>query len=288
MLAAMRSTRALLLSLAAAICCARGAGAQQAAVVEMSLGTAVVARVASGARLPITNGLALNVGDVIQTANGGYVHALFGDGTLLAVRPNSLVRIAGFSAKGDASDALWLELTAGAFRCVTGWISKARPGAVRGTTNTAVLGVRGTDFELVRIAEGQAAPGETAGTHALLHEGFAALETQAGRVELQPGEAAFASRAQEPPRLHLGVPAFISTRAAKTDELVEEHARHIEEHMAKSLKERGLLRQGETVQQQLERRREEGRVEQREERPHRPERLERPARPERPERQGRH
>ena len=274
----------------AAACLARGAWAQQAAVVQMSLGTAAVAHVASGAREGIANGLVLNVGDVIQTGSDGYVHALFGDGSLLAVRPNSAVRIARFSAKGDGSDALWLELTEGAFRCVSGWISKARPGALRGTTDAAVLGVRGTDFELLRIGEGQAAPGEIAGTHVLVHEGVGILETQAGRVEVRRGEAAFAARAQQPPRRHVGVPAFVRARGAQTDTAVEEHARRIEEHMARSLKERGLLREGQSVKEQLDEqrkadeRREEERGKARPEKYEAPQRRERPERPERPER----
>jgi hypothetical protein len=280
--------RTLTLFFLVVACLASSAWAQPAAVVRLALGTAAVVPTA-GDKATVVDGLPLNVGDVIETGSDGYVHALFGDGSLLAVRPNSVVRIAGFSAKGDAADALWIELTGGALRAVTGWISKVRPSGYKVTTRTMALGVRGTDFELVHIPSGQAGPGESAGTHVLVHEGAVTLETQAGRIGVGPGLAAFATAAGESPRLHDGVPAFLRNRAGKTDAPVEEHARRINEHMAASLKERGLLRGGESVERHIERRAKERAAETRPpQRPAREERTRRPERPQRPERPERH
>ena len=250
--------RYLTFSLLAVACLGGDAWAQSAGTVDLSDGTVAVMS-SGGSRQAAFKGLGLNPGDTIETGADGELHAVLADGGLIAVRPNTVVKFAAFSAKGEASDETWMDLARGALRAVTGWIAKSNERAYRITTPTVTIGVRGTDFDVVHIPEGQAGPDETAGTHDWVHEGTTILQTQSGRIEVGAGQAAHAPAANLAPRRHEGVPAFLRRRQGKFDERVEQHARHIDEHMAKSLRERGI------------------------ERP-RPDRPERPHRPERPER----
>jgi hypothetical protein len=250
--------RYLTFSLLAVACLGGDARAQSAGTVDLSDGTVAVMS-AGGSRQAAFKGLGLNPGDTIETGADGELHAVLADGGLIAVRPNTVVKFAAFSARGGASDETWMDLARGALRAVTGWIAKSNERAYRITTPTVTIGVRGTDFDVVHIPEGQAGPDETAGTHDWVHEGTTILQTQRGRIEVGAGQAAHAPAANLAPRRHEGVPAFLQRRQGKFDERIEQHARHIDEHMAKSLRERGI------------------------ERP-RPERPERPHRPERPER----
>ncbi|HXM80672.1 MAG TPA: FecR domain-containing protein [Burkholderiales bacterium] len=295
--------RYLTFSLLAVACLGGNAWAQGAGTVDLSDGTVAVTSV-SGSKQAAFNGLGLNPGDTIETGGDGELHAVLTDGGFLAVRPNTVVKIAAFSAKGDASDETWIDLVRGALRAVTGWIAKSHERAYKITTPTANVGVRGTNFEVVHIPEGQVGPGDMAGTHNWVHEGTTILQTQRGQIEVGAGQAAYALAASEAPRRHDGIPAFLQKHQGKFDGRIEQHARHIDEHMTKSLRERGLLKEGETVDKYIERSRmQPGREQIQMENPRpdersrmqpereqiqrenpRPERPERPHRPEKPER----
>jgi hypothetical protein len=275
--------RYLAFSLLAVACLGGNAWAQSAGTVDLSDGTVAVTS-ASGSRQAAFNGLGLNPGDTIETGADGELHAVLADGGFLAVRPDTVVKFAAFSAKGEASDETWIDLARGALRAVTGWIAKSHERAYKITTPTVTIGIRGTDFDVVHIPEGQAPPGDMTGTHNWVHEGTTIVQTQRGQLEVGADQAAHAPTANEAPRRHDGVPAFLRRHQGKFDARIEQHARHIDEHMTKSLRERGLLKERETADKHIERSRmQHMREENKIERP-RHDRPERPHRPERPER----
>jgi copper(I)-binding protein len=236
-----------------------------------------------GTKRSVAVGGYLRAGDTVDTAKNGELHAVIADGGYIAVRPNSKFILETVSAKGGEDDQMLFSLARGALRAVTGWVSKVSPRAYAVRAGTVTIGVRGTDHEVVVILRDEAQPGEQAGTHGRVNEGRIVMMQEARELEVPAGRAAVAAADGTAPRLHEGIPALFERRRTANDGRVDQHSREISRHMENSLRERGLLRQGEGAEKFIERRR--GEVErarrtrvEREER-REPERHPRPRRP---------
>jgi hypothetical protein len=137
-----RSTFAAWLVLAAA-----AAGAQSAGEVEFSRGVGFAQTPGQTART-LGVGLPLKEGDRLTTSEGGSAVIKLQDGTRMTVRPNSELVISQYRFKENSADnSMLMQLVRGGFRAVTGLISKSSPNAARVQTNTATIGIRGTDFD---------------------------------------------------------------------------------------------------------------------------------------------
>lgn len=102
-------------------------------------------------------GLPLREGDRLTTSEGGSAIIKLQDGTRMTVRPNSELVISQYQFKENAPDnTMLMQLVRGGFRAVTGLISKSSPNAARVQTNTATIGIRGTDFD-ARLCQGDCA-----------------------------------------------------------------------------------------------------------------------------------
>jgi hypothetical protein len=104
----------------------------------------------TGSSVPRTlgKGLALSEGDRLTTSEGASAIIKLQDGTRMTVRPNSELVISQYQFKENAPDnSMLLQMVRGGFRAVTGLISKNSPAAARVQTNTATIGIRGTDFD---------------------------------------------------------------------------------------------------------------------------------------------
>ena len=180
-------------------------------------------------------------GDSIVTGSNGEVHLRMEDGGYVAVRPGTRMRIVNFRAQGDAEDRSVIGLLEGSFRSVTGWIAKQGRDRVIVRTQTATIGIRGTEHEPLVIPEGSKL-GEP-GTYDRVHAGETEIRTKQGTVSVRPNQAAFAGlRGAQRPRVLDRVPAFFrptrnETRFAGLHERVsrqldqqrEERRRFIEE-----------------------------------------------------------
>jgi hypothetical protein len=132
----------LCLSLAAAT-----AGAQAAGEVEFSRGVGF-AQTPGQAPRTLGKGLPLKEGDRLTTAEGGSAIIKLEDGTRMTVRPNSEIVLQQYQFKENAANnSMLMQLVRGGFRAVTGLISKNSPNAAKIQTNTATIGIRGTDFD---------------------------------------------------------------------------------------------------------------------------------------------
>jgi FecR-like protein len=231
--------------------------------------------VQDGTKRSVAVGGSLKAGDTIETARNGELHAVMADGGYIVVRPNSVFRIDAFAAKGGEDDRSVFSIVRGAVRAVTGWVSRVSPRVYAIRTPTVTIGVRGTDHEVVVILPGAAQPGEQAGTHSRVYEGRIVMMQGVRELEVPAGHAAVASADGTPPRLHEGIPAFLEHRTAN-EARVDQYSRAIGRHMEDSLRERGLLREGESAEKFVERARR-TRVEHEERRE--PERHPRPRRP---------
>lgn len=146
-------------------------------------------------------------GDRLFTADNGEIHVAMEDGGLMALRPETEMRIERFRARGKPDDASLVDLVKGALRSVTGWIGKVNPKGVLVRAPQATIGIRGTDHETVVVPAGsrQAAPG----TYDKVNAGGTTLRTGTGTVDVGVGQAAHAAPGDKaPPRLLDTVPAI--------------------------------------------------------------------------------
>lgn len=217
---------------------------------------AVVVLDAAGTQRPAVTGASVAVGDRVETQTGATAHVVLADGGLLVVRPDSTVAVLQYRAQAKPDDGASLSLLRGALRMVTGWLGKTQPRSVLVTTSTATLGIRGTDFELMDNPQG---------SHVHVTSGEVLMGNAVGDVVIRPGELASLLRGGERPmRLERGQGrafdelqrVFSAVKGSgRLEDLVAAHANGIERHIEASLRDRGLLRAGESVKDFIERRR---------------------------------
>jgi hypothetical protein len=130
--------------------------AQSAGEVEFSRGVGF-AQTPGEAPRTLGRGLPLREGDRLTTSEGASAIIKLQDGTRMTVRPNSELVLQQYQFRENAPDNSFLmQLVRGGFRAVTGVISKNAPNAARIQTNTATIGIRGTDFD-ARVCRGECA-----------------------------------------------------------------------------------------------------------------------------------
>ncbi|HXE51137.1 MAG TPA: FecR domain-containing protein, partial [Ramlibacter sp.] len=132
---------------------AAGVSAQSGGEVEFARGVGF-AQTPGQAPRTLGKGLALKEGDRLTTAEGASAIIKLDDGTRMTVRPNSEIVLQQYRFKENAPDnSMLMQLVRGGFRALTGLISKNAPNAARIQTNTATIGIRGTDFD-ARVCTG--------------------------------------------------------------------------------------------------------------------------------------
>ena len=134
-----------------------------------------------GAPRGVAKGDRVVEGETILTGPDGEVLLTTDDSGVLAIRPRSRLTIEAYKVNGNDKDAVILNLLRGSLRSITGWISKSAPKNYRVTTNTATVGIRGTDHEVAIVEEG-----DNAGTWNKVTEGATTLSSNAGSVEQTP------------------------------------------------------------------------------------------------------
>lgn len=153
---------ALLAGLAIALAPAPGAAqaGKSAAVLRSVTGT-VFQQPTGGQVRVVPAGTELFVGDTVGTQKGAFALVVFGDGSRVALRPESAMAIRGFSFKPDdpVNDQVSMQLLKGWLRMVSGQIGKrGDQAAFELKANDTTIGIRGTDFA-VRICEAECDPG---------------------------------------------------------------------------------------------------------------------------------
>jgi hypothetical protein len=137
----------------AGLMAAGGAAAQSAGEVEFSRGVGF-AQTAGQTPRTLGKGLPLRQGDRLTTSEGASAIIRLEDGTRMTVRPNSEIILQQYQFRENAPDnSMLMQLVRGGFRAVTGLIAKSSPNAARVQTNTATIGIRGTDFD-ARVCTG--------------------------------------------------------------------------------------------------------------------------------------
>ncbi len=128
------------------IACAQTA-AQSVGEVEFARGAGFAQTGNQSPRI-LGKGLALREGDRLTTSDGAAAIIKLSDGTRMTVRPNTEMVIQQFQYRENALDnGMVMNLLRGGLRAVTGLIAKGSPDAAKLRTNTATIGIRGTDFD---------------------------------------------------------------------------------------------------------------------------------------------
>ena len=88
-------------------------------------------------------------GDTLVTDASASAQLLMADGSLISLRPDTRLRIEKYHYAGPGKGAgrSVLELLYGGFRTITGLIAREQPNDYKIRTQTAIIGVRGTDHE---------------------------------------------------------------------------------------------------------------------------------------------
>lgn len=94
--------------------------------------------------------------DVLRTGATSNLQVRFGDDSLVSVRENSELRIEEFRFTGteDGTERAFFNLVRGGLRAFTGLVGRSNNGNYRMMTNTAVIGIRGTDYVATLCAQG--------------------------------------------------------------------------------------------------------------------------------------
>ncbi len=156
----------------------------------------------------------VSVGDTIVTGANSVAQLKMADDGLIAVRPDTQLRVDTFTYSGreDGTERSVLGLLKGGFRTLTGAIGRTNKTNYLVRTPNATIGIRGTDHEPLFIpAPG---PGEvpigTPGTYNKVNVGETFIESSGQRIELGANQAGFASLQAGTPPVRLDrVPGFM-------------------------------------------------------------------------------
>ncbi|GER17597.1 FecR family protein [Variovorax boronicumulans] len=125
---------------------AAAAAPQQAGFVKMVRGNVQLLDGAGATRTAVP-GDALGAVDRIVTGPDSSAAVVLRDNTTLMVGPSSRMDLKEFHFDGTTRDGgMLVSLLRGSMRMITGLIGKTNPDAVRVETQTATIGIRGTDF----------------------------------------------------------------------------------------------------------------------------------------------
>ena len=218
-----------------------------AGLVDFAVGVATITS-PGGRRNQAREGNIVRAGDAIETGSTGEVHLKMEDGGFLGVRPNSVLQIASYQARGEIDDRSTVSLLRGGVRSVTGWIGKLNPRGYRISTPTVTIGIRGTDHETVHIAPNGASAEEIAGTHEQVYRGATFIQRDGQILEIPEGRAGYAGLNGKM-GLHEKVPGYLERRRTKNDERIERYSREIEHHIEEKLRQTGHLKPNEGAEE---------------------------------------
>ena len=121
------------------------AAAEHAGFVKTVQGTARLVT-PSGEHRPLKIGDAVNSGHRIETDAGSGASVVLRDGTVMVIGPSSHLDLEQFEFVATTQDGgLFVSLVRGSLRMITGLLGK-KPETVRVDTQSATIGIRGTDF----------------------------------------------------------------------------------------------------------------------------------------------
>lgn len=155
----------------------------------------------------LAKGDSVCVGETIVTQQSGRVQIRMVDDGLIAIRPQTQLKIEKFAYNGTDQDTSLISLLKGASRFVTGKLGKLHPQNDFIHTPYATIGVRGTDHVATVILPGNS-EGYAAGTYDKVNQGITFIRTDKGEIDILPNQVGMAVNMAEAPALLNGIPEF--------------------------------------------------------------------------------
>ncbi len=149
---------------------------------------------AAGKERPARKGGEVNEGESILSGASGTAQILLVDGGILAVRPETRMKIDEykFDGKDDGSERSFFSIVKGGFRSITGLIGKKHKENYGIKTPSATIGIRGTDSETVHVTT--PLPGVPEGTYNKVNTGATVMN---GTV-INPNQVGYTPNLQTP------------------------------------------------------------------------------------------
>jgi len=192
------------------------ANAAEAGKFQFVIGDIKVVSAAGAERTPV-KGEAFNSGETIITGASGSAQIRMTDGGLVAVRPDTQMKLDQyvFNGREDGSERKLVSLIKGGFRAITGLIGNRNKQNYKILTPSATIGIRGTDHEAVVIPPN--ATGFQAGTYDRVYRGATIIETDKGKLIVNPNQVGFTPGKGVVPVLLPKIPEFFETSSRKPD-----------------------------------------------------------------------
>src|SRR5450755_1852312 len=188
--------------------------AQAAGKVLLAVGD--VAALRGSARVALTAGAAVNVGDTVVTGAQSHAQLRFADDALVALKPDSEFRIEryNFTGASDGGEVAVFRLVKGGFRTLTGQIGKLNRDQYQLLTTQATIGIRGTHYQVQICSSGQCTNGgepARSGMYGGVYEGRVAVSNALGADEYGAEEFFYVPDGEAPQRW-LAPPDFLSNQ----------------------------------------------------------------------------
>jgi len=176
------------------------------------------------------------VGETIVTSQTGKLQLKMIDDGLVAIRPGTQLKIEKYAYAGTTDDNSMFALLKGTSRFVTGKIGKRNPQKDLIRTQTATIGVRGTDHEATVILQGDGSV-FTAGTYDKVNTGMTFIRTDIGEIDIHPNQVGLAADIGKMPILLKDIPDFYTTAPYMKEEGSLSESGHQEEGLAEQFRE---------------------------------------------------
>ncbi len=158
----------------------------------------------TGQTRTLQKGDAVYESNTVTTAKGGSAQIKMRDGGLIAVRPDSKLRIDSFVFSGaeDGNERSFFSLLRGGFRAITGLIGQKNKTSYRIVAAATTIGIRGTDHETFLVVPDSAlAASVPPGIYNKVNVGETTLTTSKGTINILPNQMGFAAAADQMPQL---------------------------------------------------------------------------------------
>lgn len=175
---------------------ADGSTAEFSSVVRIR-GT-VYAQVGMATPRLLTSGDSIKVGERIISTPDGQAVLQTTEGSILAIRPNAEFIMDAYSSSIPSEDKFLLRIFKGALRLVTGLIGQRSKESVKVVTPTAVIGIRGTDYEPYVMTDAMATVmAQKAGTYNRVYSGATSLNAYGEVLDINAGQVGLAPQAPD-------------------------------------------------------------------------------------------
>lgn len=152
----------------------------------------VTASDSTGVLRTLSKGSELNQGDTVNT-DGGRAHVRFIDGAYVSLQPDTQFKIDEYIYEGrtDGTEKGTLSLVKGALRTITGAIGRVNRNTYQVNTQSATIGIRGTEYLASVVNSLSVSVGE----------GAVSLTNKAGELVVASGQSAYVADANTMPVL---------------------------------------------------------------------------------------